>query len=166
MTEFPSRETKLLLGNSFFQNQSSIMHIISLTGSIWMGQAVCDFTISEPTWMMASGNAVVFEVFVYKMWHNNRSDSCDLRGSKLFWILPLHPDNTCFSGLIEPLTRSLTTSFSPNWNDMNLMGGPFSEWGTGCKIIPREWWSMTQCPDGHQWWVVSLRGQCWDQCLH
>ena len=29
-----------------------------------------------------------------------------------------------------------------------------------------EWWSMTQCLNRDQWWLVSSRGQCWDQyCL-
>ena len=63
-----------------------------------------------------------------------------------------------------PLTRYPTTSFPPNWKNMDLTGGLFSGQGTGCKIIPREWRSMPQCLDGDQRWVVSLRGQYWDQC--
>ena len=37
--------------------------------------------------------------------------------------------------------------------------------GTGSKIIPREWQSMAQCPDGDQWQVVSLRGLYLDSLL-
>ena len=36
---------------------------------------------------------------------------------------------------------------------------------TGCKTASIEWQSMAQCPDGDQWWVVSLSShQYWDQC--
>lgn len=63
---------------------------------------------------------------------------------------------------VKPLTWSPITFFSPNWKHMDLMGGLFDRWGTGCKIIHREWWWMAQCSDGDQWQVVSIRGHYWD----
>jgi len=50
----------------------------------------------------------------------------------------------------RPQTWFPTTSCSPNWKDMDVMGGLFNRWGTGCRIIPREQWLMAQCPDGDQ----------------
>jgi len=44
---------------------------------------------------------------------------------------------------------------------MALMGRMFDGWGIGCKIMPREWWSMSQCSDGDRLQVVSLMGQYW-----
>ena len=60
---------------------------------------------------------------------------------------------------VRHMAQSSITSFSPNWKDMDLMGGLSDGWGAGYVIIPREWWPMSQCPDGDQWQVVSLRGQ-------
>lgn len=59
----------------------------------------------------------------------------------------------------KTLTHSSIT-FSPNWKDMDLMGELFDGESTSCKIIPREWWSVAQWPDGDRWQVVSLRVQC------
>lgn len=63
---------------------------------------------------------------------------------------------------IRTSVRSLawypTTSFSPNWKDMDLMGGLFSGQRTGCRIEYREWGPMAQCLDGDQLWVVSHGG--------
>jgi len=47
---------------------------------------------------------------------------------------------------------------------MDLAGGLFglfSGWGTGCEIVPRGWWSMSQCLDGDEWHVVFLRELGW-----
>ena len=44
----------------------------------------------------------------------------------------------------------LHTSFSPNWKSMDLMGGQGYGCRTGCRIEPRECWSMTQFLDGDQ----------------
>ena len=41
--------------------------------------------------------------------------------------------------LVRPLTLSPLTSFSPDWKDMDLMGGLISGQGTDCEIEPREW---------------------------
>ena len=38
---------------------------------------------------------------------------------------------------------------SPNWKDMDLIGGLFDRLGAGCKTIP-EWWSMAERLDGNQ----------------
>jgi len=59
---------------------------------------------------------------------------------------------------LRPLTRSPITSFPTNWKDIDLMGGLFN----GHETVPREQWSMAQCPDGDRWQVVCFRGQCWD----
>ena len=41
-----------------------------------------------------------------------------------------------------------TTSFSPNWKGMDLMGGLFAGWRTDCRAETIDWWSMAQCLDG------------------
>lgn len=56
---------------------------------------------------------------------------------------------------IRPLTLCPKTSFFTNWRGMDLMGGMFDRWRTGYKIILREWWSMAQCSNWDQWWMVS-----------
>jgi len=63
--------------------------------------------------------------------------------------------------LVRPLMPLSIICFSPNWEDINLMGRLFNRWGTGCRIIPREWWSTVQCPDG----AVST-GTCALRHLH
>jgi len=50
---------------------------------------------------------------------------------------------------VWPLTWYATTSFCPNWKDMDLMGGLFSVQRTGCRIESREWWLMARRPDGN-----------------
>jgi len=40
----------------------------------------------------------------------------------------------------RPVTWSPITSFSPNWKDVDLLGGLFNRQGTGYKNISRKWW--------------------------
>jgi len=51
---------------------------------------------------------------------------------------------------VGPLKQYPTAPFSPNWKDMDLMGGLFNGQRTVCKIKFREQWSMAQCLDGDQ----------------
>lgn len=65
---------------------------------------------------------------------------------------------------VGSLTWSHTTSFSPNWKYMDLMGKLFDGWETGHEIVTREWWPMAQCPDGNWWQLVSHKGHYLDRC--
>jgi len=58
----------------------------------------------------------------------------------------------------------MTTIFSLNGKDMDLMLGSFSGWQSGCEIVQGEWWSVSQSADGDWWQMASLRGQHWEQC--
>jgi len=44
------------------------------------------------------------------------------------------------------------------------MGALIDGWGTGCKTVTCEQWSVDPCLDGDQWQVVSLRWQYWAHC--
>ena len=57
---------------------------------------------------------------------------------------------TDVSTSVWPLTWYPIIRFSPNWKDMDLMGGLFNGQGTDYEIVSRQWWSMAQCLDGDQ----------------
>ena len=96
MTKFPIRETILLLGNSSFQNQSSlvqdsIQNITSLTKcmngppTVWF----CNMwtNLNGGSWKCSC----IWSIHTGNVTHSNHSSCCDLRESKPLWRLSLHP---------------------------------------------------------------------------
>jgi len=56
--------------------------------------------------------------------------------------------NVIYLNFSKAFNMSPTTSLSPNWKYMVLMGVLFNGQKTGCRTESREWWSMAQCLDG------------------
>lgn len=88
----------------------------------------------------------------------------DQPGSLLWWHFCIREQRkTHWCHLSEDqwdLWHYPNTFFFTNWRGKDLMGGMFDRWGTGYKIILREWWSMAQGPNWDQWWMVSYWVLC------